>query len=238
VRGDAALRQPDVLHAFGDGVFVLEQEPASTGNKCRSCSANGWGEGAPVLIRCTLRGMDPHAVHVELERARATFHELLDGSCDADLHRRSNGTRWTNQQLLFHMLLGYLIVRALGVLVRVFGRLPVGASWPFAWLLNSATKPFDVINYLGSCMGGAVLSPQHMGALFDRVVAALHRRLDAEDEADLARGMYYPTRWDPFFRNFMTLADVYHFPTQHFDFHRRQLTLGEPQPLRDLDEGQ
>jgi hypothetical protein len=23
----------------------------------------------------------------------------------------------------------------------------------------------------------------------------------------------------------MTLADVYRFPTQHFDFHRRQLTL-------------
>jgi hypothetical protein len=23
----------------------------------------------------------------------------------------------------------------------------------------------------------------------------------------------------------MTLADVYHYPTQHFDFHERQLTL-------------
>jgi len=160
-----------------------------------------------------------------MERARATFHELLDRACDADLRHRSNGTRWTNRQLLFHMLLGYLIVRALGVLVRVFGRLPPGTSWAFARLLNSATKPFDAMNYLGSCLGGAALSPQHMGALFDRVIAALHRRLDAEDEVDLARGMYYPTRWDPFFRDFMTLADVYHFPTQHFDFHHRQLTL-------------
>ncbi|MET9856811.1 hypothetical protein ABZY57_28240 [Streptomyces sp. NPDC006450] len=32
-------------------------------------------------------------------------------------------------------------------------------------------------------------------------------------------------RRDPFFKDFMTLADLYRYPTQHFDFHRRQLTL-------------
>ena len=30
------------------------------------------------------------------------------------------------------------------------------------------------------------------------------------------------------FKDFMTLADLYHYPTQHFDFHQRQLTLGRP----------
>ncbi|MGH3570775.1 MAG: hypothetical protein ACRDUW_02920 [Pseudonocardiaceae bacterium] len=38
--------------------------------------------------------------------------------------------------------------------------------------------------------------------------------------------MHYSTRWDPF-PEFMTLADVYHSPTQHFDFHHRQLSLEE-----------
>jgi hypothetical protein len=37
--------------------------------------------------------------------------------------------------------------------------------------------------------------------------------------------MRFPTRWDPFFTDVMTLTDVYHYATQHFDFHRRQLTL-------------
>ena len=37
--------------------------------------------------------------------------------------------------------------------------------------------------------------------------------------------MAYPVSWDPFFRDTMTLEDVYHFPTQHFEFHRGQLTL-------------
>ena len=30
------------------------------------------------------------------------------------------------------------------------------------------------------------------------------------------------------FKDVMTLADLYHYPTQHFEFHQRQLTLGLP----------
>jgi hypothetical protein len=33
----------------------------------------------------------------------------------------------------------------------------------------------------------------------DHVIAKLHRRLDTETDGDLARGMHYPMRWDPFF---------------------------------------
>ncbi|MGW5718614.1 DinB family protein [Amycolatopsis sp. NPDC003865] len=170
--------------------------------------------------------MDKAAVHEELERARATFHELLDGATGGDLRRPSAGTRWTNRQLLFHMLLGYLIIRALSGLVRLFGRLPDGVSRGYARLLNAGTAPFDAVNFAGSWLGGTLLPRRRMRALCDRTIAALHRRLDRETDVGLARGMHYPTRWDPFFRDYMTLADVYRFPTQHFDFHRRQLTLG------------
>ncbi|MEV6641449.1 DinB family protein [Amycolatopsis sp. NPDC051371] len=169
--------------------------------------------------------MDKQAVHDELERARQDFHELL-ARADADaLRRPSDGTRWTNRQLLFHMLLGYLIIRALLNLVRLFGRLPDAASRRYAKLLNAGTKPFDVVNFAGSWLGGSVLPRRWMLTLFDRTTAALHRRLDGETDTSLARGMHYPTRWDPFFQDHMTLADVYRFPTRHYDFHRRQLTL-------------
>lgn len=169
--------------------------------------------------------VDKQAVHSELERARATFHGLLDQASASDLHQSSDGTRWNNKQLLFHMLLGYLIMWALLLLVRLFGRLPRGVSRSYARLLNAATTPFDAVNYVGSYLGGTVLRPGRMGVMFDRVIESLHRSLDGESDVDLARGMHYPTRWDPFFRDFMTLADVYRFPTQHFDFHHRQLTL-------------
>jgi hypothetical protein len=171
--------------------------------------------------------VDRDVVHEELERARQTFHDLHARATDAELRRGSTGTRWTNQQLLFHMLLGYLIMRALMNLVRVFGRLPDGASHAYARLLNAATGPFDVANFFGSWAGGTTLGRRGQTELFDRVIAALHRRLDAETDAALARGMHYPTRWDPFFRDYMTLAELYRFPTQHFEFHRRQLTLDD-----------
>lgn len=123
------------------------------------------------------------------------------------------------------MLFGYLIVRMLLVLARLVSRLPNGASRRFAALLNSATALFYEVNFYGSRIGARLVSRRRMDATFDRVIASLHRGLAAETEADLRRGMYYPVRWDPFFKEFMTVADIYHYPSQHFDFHRRQLTL-------------
>jgi len=168
--------------------------------------------------------MDRRAVHEQWEHDRATLHELVATATAADLRRRSAGTRWTNGQLVFHLVFGYQIVRALLVLVRLFGRLPDSVSRRFAAALNAATPPFHVINYLGSC-GGGLLGPQRAAAWLDHIIASLHRSLDRATEADLARGMHYPTRWDPFFRATMTMADVYRYPSLHFAFHRQQLTL-------------
>jgi DinB family protein len=169
--------------------------------------------------------MDRDAVHREYDAARATFHALIADASPADLRRGSNGTRWTNEQLLFHMLLGFLILRALTMLVRILGRLPDGVSRGCARLLDKATKPFDAVNYLGSRLGGSTLTTRRMTIMFDHVIAKLHRRLDRESDSDLARGMHYPTRWDPFFTDYMTLADIYRFPLRHFEFHRHQLAL-------------
>jgi hypothetical protein len=37
--------------------------------------------------------------------------------------------------------------------------------------------------------------------------------------------MRFPVDWDPFFQPTMTLEQVYHYGTLHYDFHRSQLTL-------------
>ncbi len=168
---------------------------------------------------------DRRALAAEMEQARQTFHRLLDQATDAGLRRRSNGTKWTNEQLLFHMLFGYLVTRALLVLARIFGRLPNGASRAFARLLETAQKPFHLINYLGSCAGARIIPYSHMRNRFDRVITALQASLQSAHDAALRRGMCYPTTWDPFFTGYMTLADLYRYPTQHFNYHRQQLTL-------------
>ena len=169
--------------------------------------------------------MTVQEIHQEMDRARTEFQHLLARASHRDLARISNGTRWSNEQLLFHMLFGYLVVRNLRILVKVFGRLPDPLSRGLARLLDATTRPFHVINYWGSCIGVRVYGPARMGHWFDRTITSLQRHLDAETEAALGRRMYFPTRWDPLFTEVMTLQDIYHYPTQHFDFHRAQLTL-------------
>lgn len=169
------------------------------------------------------------AIRHELEQARRDFRTLLESADTADLDRLSNGTRWTNRQLLFHMLFGYLVVRALLPLVAVVGRLPNSIRRGFSTLLNSATGPFNVVNYWGSVVGARALSGPRMVTWFETVTARLERRLAAESAETMARWMAYPVRWDPFFKPVMTVADVYRYPTQHYEFHRRQLTLEQPE---------
>jgi hypothetical protein len=164
-------------------------------------------------------------IHAELERARAVFHALLADASPADLRRRSAGTRWTNAQLLFHMAFGYLIVRRLLPLVRLFGRLPDRFSRVFARALDAGTRPFHVVNYLGSCGGALVFHDDRLLTLLDHTIASLHRHLDRESDDALRRSMHFPVGWDPFFADDMRLLEVYHYGTVHFDFHQRQLTL-------------
>ena len=165
-------------------------------------------------------------IYDELVAAQASFHMLVATMTPDDLKRRTVGTKWTNREMLFHMLFGYFVLRALIPLVKAFGYLPRPASRAFAAILNAGTRPFHPINYFGSWMGGH-MSPAWMQRRFDRVCDQLARWLARESERGLARGMCMPTRWDPFFKPCMTLREVYHYPTQHFEFHRRQLALSD-----------
>ena len=90
------------------------------------------------------------------------------------------------------MVFGYMVVQRLRILVKVFSRLPDSISRGFARVLNAATRPFDVINYDGSCAAALVYNRRRMGAKMDRVIAALQRKLARESDGALRRGMHYP----------------------------------------------
>ncbi len=179
----------------------------------------------------TLGTVDPNGdpavnsseIQAELRRVQSDFRDLVARAGPDDLRRRSDGTRWTNRQLLWHMVFGYLIVRTLLPLVRALGRL--GHSRGFAAVLDAAHRPFHLINYAGSAGGGLLLAPRRMVAILDATIDALCRKLETETPTALALTMHFPTRWDPYFQPTMSVLDVYHYGTQHYDHHRRQLTL-------------
>jgi hypothetical protein len=169
--------------------------------------------------------MTPASIASEIRDARDDFHRLVDEATTLELRRRSDGTRWTNEQLLFHMLFGYLVVRTLLWLVRGMAMLPEAYSRRFARGLNAATRPFHVVNYLGSVGGARVLGYGGMERVMDLVTGSLIGTLGQASDQQLARGMHFPVDWDPYFRDYMTVHDVLHYATQHYQHHRKQLTL-------------
>jgi hypothetical protein len=162
----------------------------------------------------------------DYSRAMRELKGWLENATTSDLQRKSNGTRWTNEELLFHMVFGYMIVRTLLPLVRVISSLPPSWRRAFAAGLDTATGPFDVVNYWGSRAAAMVYNRHRMSRKLEKTVAALTRRLQHESPASLARSVPFPTRWDPLFTADMALSDIYSYATRHFDFHAKQLSLG------------
>ncbi|HEY0604935.1 MAG TPA: DinB family protein [Herpetosiphonaceae bacterium] len=166
--------------------------------------------------------MNP-SLHNELVAARLSFHLLLASLSDEDLARRSHNSAWTNKQIIFHMALGFFLLPSLCLLALLFGRLPPVFSETFARLLNSLTRPFNVINALGAYSGGRVFTRAALGRTFDAVFALSLRMARLIPPEEWQRGMFYPTQWEPLFNNYMNLEDVYRFPVRHFYSHVRQI---------------
>jgi|SRR5262249_43885434 len=169
--------------------------------------------------------MDTRNTDADLEWAAVDFHDLVQSASNTELRAPTNGTKWTNKQLLFHMLFGFLLVRALLGLVKALGRLPDRVSGVLAAILDAGARPFHFINYLSALPGGTLLSGHTMGTLMDRTIGRMRANLAHESDATLALTMHFPTGWDPYFKAVMTVADVYNYPTLHYRHHRRQLTI-------------
>ena len=166
-------------------------------------------------IKAGLRG--------ELGATRATFHALLDSLSEQDFQRQSLNSGWTNGEILAHMTFGFIVVNVLLPMTRVWGRLPKRSSKPFAWLLNLFTGVFNWFNMLGARGQGKVFTLQRIGKIFDRTHLSLLKKINSIQDEEWKHGMYYPTKWDSNFDEFMTLEKLFHYPVVHFNFHLEQI---------------
>ena len=138
---------------------------------------------------------------------------------------RSEGTRWSNEQLLFNMAFGYTDVRALIPLVHLLTKCPPWIRSAFCAVPNSGTPLFHPVNFLGSCAAATVYNHRRMRTRLERTQAAILAKLATEHIADLQRCAGFLRRWDPLFHERMSLADVYAYTSVHFSFHAKQLSL-------------
>jgi hypothetical protein len=120
----------DKVQTHGEGVRLAS---IRHGSIMRRICLSGAGRAAPSRShQRTPRNdgtvVDRAALATDLERVRADFHDVLDLAGEDEWDKPTAGTRWTNEELLFHMVFGYMVVQRLLRLVRLFGRLPGGSA--------------------------------------------------------------------------------------------------------------
>ena len=161
----------------------------------------------------------------DLEAARGEFYVMADSVSEQAWTQPSNNPGWTNGQVLFHVLLGFILVQPLASLLFFFGRLPELWSRIFAGTLNLSTPLFNRINAAGPRTGARLLGRAGIVRQFDRVHGAILRRLERVRPRDWELAMHYPSRWDPQFHTPMHLEDLFRYPVIHLRHHRSQLRV-------------
>ncbi len=159
----------------------------------------------------------------ELETTRTKFHNLLASLSEKDFKKQSRNPGWTNGEILAHITFGFIVINVLLPMARFWGRLPKGSSKWFAWLLNSFTGLFNWFNMFGARGQGKVFTYQQIGKIYDRVYFSLVKKIASIKDDEWENGMYYPTKWDSNFDEFMTLEKLFHYPIIHFNFHLEQI---------------
>jgi hypothetical protein len=163
------------------------------------------------------------AITADLEAARSAFLGVAGSLTNATWNKTSANPPWTNGQVLFHVTLAFMLLPYLLPLARFFGSLPPGWSRPLAFLLDVATPVFNWVNSLGPTGASAVYSRDRLLRKYDALHAYALRELNSLEPGHLRRGMFYPQRWDPMFRGYMTLADIFRYPAIHMRHHLVQV---------------
>ena len=171
---------------------------------------------------------DPRA---DLEWIARDYAAILRSAHSEELDLPTNGTRWTNRQLLFHVLLGQRITRMVIVVMGVFSRLPPGASRLWSAGMSAATPLYHRINFLGPLVGARLVGSANLERQMESVTAQILRFQAKATPHDLHRGMTVASSWDPYFTDWMDRADVLAWAPKHYRHHRQQLTLTTLPPL-------
>jgi hypothetical protein len=161
----------------------------------------------------------------KLESTRLQFIIIAENISEEELRRISKNIGWTNNEILAHILFGFIITNVLLPGVIIFGNLPKLITKPFAMLLNAFTKPFNYINKFGARAQGKVFIGKRLVYLIDKTIKSLENRVMHISNEDWQKGMYYPNKWDFNLDEFMTLEKLVNYPITHFEFHKSQLLL-------------
>jgi hypothetical protein len=166
-------------------------------------------------------------VRLELAESRCRFHALVDSLSQEEWDAPSRNPAWTNGQLVYHALFGFVLVPSLFWMIRFWSTLPDGYSRRFAQALDFTTPLFNRVNAIGPRAQARLFGRRRACAIFDWIYRSILRKVDSLHGERWGRGMHYPRRWDPTFGDFMTFEALFGYPSEHFAHHLRHLSAGD-----------
>jgi hypothetical protein len=170
-------------------------------------------------------------VRAGVEWIARDYLAILKAALPEELDLPTDGTAWTNRQLLFHMLLGQRVTRMVIVVMAAFSRLPPGASRAWAAGMSAVTPLYHRLNWLAAVVGGRLFTVARMGRQMEAVTGKILHFYDHASPLELRRGMTIPPSWDPYFSTWMDRAELMTWAPMHYRHHRGQLTLTTFPPL-------
>ena len=145
----------DVCHRRGGGWL---SSPSLKGDSCR-----GSGRSREVVVAEPGTNNPGDPLRRQLLWVAEDFRQIIDTAPARELDAPTRGTRWTNRQLLFHMVLGQNIALTSIPLIGAFSRLPPGASREWSRRLQAFTGPYNWVNWAArgrARLHGACPSPR------------------------------------------------------------------------------
>ncbi len=146
------------------------------------------------------------AVRTELEATREAFHTLLSELSDDDWQRQCPDSEWTVRETLAH------VVRSMNFFSGQIDRARKGRGIP-------RVLPSFIVNRINTSMtrrNARNTTPQLLAQQYDTAHAQLLKTLETVQDDEWTKGA-------SFFGQYVTIADIFHSPTRHFNEHAAQV---------------
>ena len=148
----------------------------------------------------------------ELEATKERFHHLLQSISTDEFDRPSTNPAWTVAQVLFHMSVALRYLPSDIALIRRSGRIPK----PPAFL-------FHTFNVWLARWGARKATHDSLAEQYDEAHARTIKALESIHVQEWQKGADYPG-WDPMLDGRVTIEDLFHYPTRHFEAHAQEIS--------------
>lgn len=148
----------------------------------------------------------------ELEMTRDEYHQLLMEIPINIYQKPTLNPAWNVAEVLFHMSLAPRYISSDVVFIK-----------RYSWIPKPPANLFHTLNNWLTKRGARGVTREILAAKYDDAHLRMMQSFESIDEDEWSKGANYPG-WDPLLSGFVTLERLFHYPSLHFNEHKKEIT--------------